>query len=261
MNMGLHIDTLGVVALAALLFALPALSQMAPSRQRLGFWIVLLAGLLLLGGQLLAAGEVPAILVLAMLLLGGASAPWAARRAPGASRAGVLPALTRVTTGLGLAIALLGLTGWFENDDSVYTWDLRLVAVLGVFIGIWTFAAGLVLWLRLGNALPQSEASARQKWVVLGLLLLSLILGALAVRYPATASVLLIVLGLLALEMGALLALGLPMLRATRLLEWHLALIGLAIGSLGYVQSSLFLLALGSMMAAMALRHLRAEPR
>lgn len=261
MTMGVHIDAVGILALAVLLGALSLFgrSSPAPRRPRLVFSWIVLSLVLMLGWQLAAADGLTVMLALSMMSLGIALSPWTAARQPQASRAGVLPGLTRLTTALGLAIALLGLTGWFENDDSVYTWDLRLVAVLGVFIGIWTFAAGLVLWLRLNRTLPQSQPSARQKWVVLGLLVLSVVLGALAVRYPVTASVLLIVLALLALEMGALLALGLSMNQATRLLEWHLALIGAAIAMLGYVQSSLFLLALGGLMTAIALQYLRGQ--
>ena len=259
MSMGVHIDAVGVLALAALLTAVALLGRANPALRhpRVVFWGIVLAMLLLLSWQLLAAGGLTAMLALSMMLLGAAATPWTAVRRPATPRAGVLPGLTQVTTGLGLAIALLGLTGWFENDDSGYTWDLRMVAVLGVFIGIWTFAAGLVLWLRLNHTLPQSLPSVRQKWVVLALLALSMVLGGLAVRYPATASVLLVVLALLALEMGALLALGLSMNHATRLLEWHLALIGAAIAMLGYVQSSLFLLALGGLMSAIAVQHVR----
>ena len=257
MTMGIHLDAIGVFALAVLLVALSALGRATILHPRLAFLGIGVSLLALLVWQLLAADGTAGMLALSMMLLGAATAPWMTRRAPLAPRVGVLPGLTRITTGLGLAIALLGLTGWFENDDSVYTWDLRLVAVLGVFIGIWTFSAGLVLWLRLRNTLPQSVPSVRQKWVVFGLLLLSMVLGGIAVRYPATASVLLVVLALLALEMGALLTLGLPIARATRLLEWHLALIGGAIAALGYVQSSLFLLALGGLMAAIAVQHLR----
>lgn len=257
MTLGGHIDAIGVLSLALLWAALSLLGRALPRQQGIAFGLIVLSLLLLLVWQLVTAEGATALLALSMMLLGAAAAPWAVRRAPGKSRAGVLPGLTQVTTGVGLAIALLGLTGWFENDDSVYTWDLRLVAVLGVFIGIWTFAAGLVLWLRLSQVLPQATPSARQKWVVLGLLLLSAVLSGIAVRYPAAASVLLVVLALLALEMGALLALGLPMTQATRLLEWHLALIGVAIALLGYAQSSLFLLALGGLMTAIAAQHLR----
>ena len=121
-------------------------------------------------------------LAIVMVLLGIVAAPLSSRyrAARGTSkqrtvREGILSGLSLITIGTGLSVALLGLTGWFDMDRDAFTWDIRLVSVSSEFIGVWTFAAGLMLWLRLNDYLPQSSPGRNQKRI--GLIVFVLAVG------------------------------------------------------------------------------------
>ncbi len=274
MNVGMQIDLVGWFALIAILLAVQGLSGQLKIGQTIGpkvaVGLLILAMAVMLGSVLLTSDGSNTLIAITMILLGAAAAPLSARRSshPTArdsaddafahpQQESVLNGLSLITIGGGLSVALLGLTGWFETDQADYSWDFRLIAVTSLFIGVWTFAAGLMLWLRLNAYLPQSTATRTQRRVVVVVLTAAIGLGALAVVYPAYASFLMSVMVLLALELGALSALGMEITRATRVLGRHLGLIGAAITMLGYVQASLFLLALGSLIMAGAVHYLR----
>jgi len=252
MNFGLQIDLAGWFALLAILGALLLLrsGRMA----RLG--VILLAGTLaaMIVTILWASQWNNAILAVAMILIGIGGAPWFT-----GPQHGVLKGLALINTGTGLAIALLGMTGWFETDHAIYTWDLRLVSVAGLFIGVWTFAAGLMIWLRLSDYLPESLPTQTQRVVHLVVLLITLSLGGAAVVWPDYATVPIVLLLILTLELGALSALSVPPTRLARVLARHLSLIGAAIAMLGYVQGSLFLATLGGLVGAGAIAFLRGD--
>ena len=274
MNVGMQIDLIGWFALIAILVAVQGLSgQQASGRApwpKAAVGLLIVAMGLMLGSVLWTSDGSNTLLAVIMILLGMAAAPLSARRSsrhhamsehteikPEGGQDSILSGLSLITIGGGVSVALLGLTGWVETDHEAYTWDLRLIAVVSLFIGVWTFAAGLMLWLRLNDYLPKSTPTRTQQRVVIAVFILALGLGALAVIYPAYASVLMGVMVLLALELGALSALGIALTRATRVLGRHLGLIGAAIAMLGYVQTSLFLLALGGLIVAGAIHYLR----
>lgn len=270
MSVGLQIDLVGWFALALILAALYGLNSEKGERSGNTTWhkpaIGLLSAALLL--MLVSVfwtsdgSNVP--LAIVMVLLGIVAAPLSSRyrAARGTSpqrtvREGILSGLSLITIGTGLSVALLGLTGWFDADRDAFTWDLRLVSVSSEFIGVWTFAAGLMLWLRLNDYLPQSSPGRNQKRIGLIVLALAVVLSGLSVMFPAYASALMIVVAVLALELGALSALGVVETRAARVLGQHMGLIGAAIAMLGYVQASLFLLSLGGLIVAAAIHYLR----
>ncbi|ANJ67526.1 hypothetical protein A9404_09125 [Halothiobacillus diazotrophicus] len=263
MNFGLQIDLIGWFALIALLLALFALSRrvslpfIGPRRAVL---LLIVTLIVLLGSVIWAADSSNSLLATIMILLGVAAAPFSARRPKSAAshseQDSILNGLSLITIGSGLAVALLGLTGWFETNYRMDGFDLRLIAVVSVFIGVWTFAAGLMLWLRLNDYLPASSPTRMQQRVGLAVLSAALGLGLLAVVFPGYARLLLIVMALLALELGALSALGIVITRATRVLGRHLGLLGAAIAMLGYVQGSMFLLAIGGLIVAGAFHYL-----
>ncbi|MHB8919964.1 MAG: hypothetical protein ACYC3A_02530 [Halothiobacillus sp.] len=268
MNVGLQIDLVGWFALIAILAAVHGLSGQKSGRApwpRGAVGLLVFALILMLSSVLWTSDGSNTLLACIMILLGIAAAPFTARHharnkaatSPQGNQDSILSGLALITIGGGVSVALLGLTGWYETDHSFYTWDLRLIAVTGLFIGVWTFAAGLMLWLRLNEYLPKSTPTQTQQRVVIAVLTLAIGLGALAVVYPAYANILMGLMVLLALELGALSALGIVITRATRVLGRHLGMIGAAIAMLGYVQASLFLLALGGLIVAGAVHYLR----
>jgi len=252
MNFGLQIDLVGLFALLVILGALVLLRN--PRHARAG---VVLLGITLLGmiaAVLWASNGNNAILAIAMILIGIGGAPWFT-----GPQHGVLKGLALINTGTGVAIALLGMTGWFETNHAIYTWDLRLVSVAGLFIGIWTFAAGLMIWLRLSGYLPESLPTQTQKIVHLIVLIITLSMGAGAVIWPDYATVPIVLLVVLTLELGALSALSVTPPHLSRVLGRHLSLIGAAIAMLGFVQGSLFMATLGGLIGAGAIAFLRGE--
>jgi NAD(P) transhydrogenase subunit beta len=263
MNFGLQIDLIGWFALVTILISLHGLSR-GSSNRLLGprRAVVLLAITLVavLAAVLWSAGDNNTLLAAIMILLGVATATFSARRprtlSLRAEQDSILNGLSLSTIGSGLAVALLGLTGWFETNYRLDNWDLRLIAVVSVFIGVWTFASGLMLWLRLNAYLPESTPTQMQQRVGFVVLAMALGLGLLAVLFPSFARFLMIVMVLLALELGALSAFGIVITQATRVLGRHLGLLGAAIAMLGYVQESLFLLAIGSLIMAGAIQYL-----
>ncbi|OYY56672.1 MAG: hypothetical protein B7Y53_01260 [Halothiobacillus sp. 28-55-5] len=249
MNVGMQIDLIGWFALIAILVAVQGLSgQQASGRApwpKAAVGLLIVAMGLMLGSVLWTSDGSNTLLAVIMILLGMAAAPLSARRSsrhhamsehteikPEGGQDSILSGLSLITIGGGVSVALLGLTGWVETDHEAYTWDLRLIAVVSLFIGVWTFAAGLMLWLRLNDYLPKSTPTRTQQRVVIAVFIL-------------------------ALGLGALSALGIALTRATRVLGRHLGLIGAAIAMLGYVQTSLFLLALGGLIVAGAIHYLR----
>ncbi len=275
MNVGMQIDLIGWFALIAILAAVQGLSGQQKSGRapwpKAAVGLLILAMGMMLSSVLLTSDGSNTLLAGIMILLGMAAAPLSARRKDqpkavdeqaaiepeAGGQDSILGGLALITIGGGLSVALLGLTGWLETDHDAYTWDLRLIAVVGLFIGVWTFAAGLMLWLRLNGYLPQSTPTRTQQRVVFAVFTFALGLGALAVIYPAVASILMSLMVILALELGALSALSVAITSTTRVLGRHLGLIGAAIAMLGYVQASLFLLALGGLIVAGAVHYLR----
>ncbi|OZB75695.1 MAG: hypothetical protein B7X37_01520 [Halothiobacillus sp. 14-55-98] len=270
MSVGLQIDLVGWFALALILVALYGLNSEKGERSGSTLWhkpaigLLSAALLLMLVSVLWTSDGSNVPLAIVMVLLGIVAAPLSSRyRAERGSspqrtvREGILSGLSLITIGTGLTVALLGLTGWFDMDRDAFTWDIRLVSVSSEFIGVWTFAAGLMLWLRLNDYLPQSSPGRNQKRVGLAVLALAVVLSGLSVLFPAYASALMIVVAVLALELGALSALGVAETRVARVLGQHTGLIGAAIAMLGYVQASLFLLSMGGLIVAAAIHYLR----
>jgi NAD(P) transhydrogenase subunit beta len=275
MSVGLQIDLVGWFALALILVALYGLNSEKVERSGSTLWhkpaigLLSAALMLMLVSVLWTSDGSNVPLAIVMVLLGIVAAPLSSRyrssryrAARGSSpqrtvREGILSGLSLITIGTGLTVALLGLTGWFDMDRDAFTWDVRLVSVSSEFIGVWTFAAGLMLWLRLNDYLPQSSPGRHQKRVGLAVLAVAVVLSGLSVLFPAYASVLMIVVAVLALELGALSALGVAETRVARVLGQHTGLIGAAIAMLGYVQASLFLLSMGGLIVAAAIHYLR----
>lgn len=280
MSVGLQIDLVGWFALVLILAALYGLNSEKGERSGNTTWNkpaigLLFAALLLMLVSVFWTSDGSTVpLATVMVLLGIFAAPLSSRYRSSRYRSsryrvardvspqrtvreGILSGLSLVTIGSGLSIALLGLAGWFDMDRDVFTWDIRLVSVSSEFIGVWTFAAGLMLWLRLNDYLPQSSPGRNQQRIGLVVLALAVVLSGLSVLFPAYASALMIVVAVLALELGALSALGVAETRAARVLGQHMGLIGAAIAMLGYVQASLFLLSLGGLIVAAAIHYLR----
>ena len=270
MSVGLQIDLIGWFALALILAALYGLNSEKgeqsgnTARHKPAIGLLFAALLLMLVSVLWTSDGSNVLLAIVMVLLGIVAAPLSSRyrAARGSSpqrtvREGILSGLSLITIGTGLTVALLGLTGWFDMDRDAFTWDIRLVSVSSEFIGVWTFAAGLMLWLRLNDYLPQSSPGRNQQRFGLAVLALAVLLSGLSVLFPAYASALMIVVAILALELGALSALGVAETRVARVLGQHTGLIGAAIAMLGYVQASLFLLSMGGLIVAAAIHYLR----
>ncbi|MFP4155703.1 MAG: NAD(P)(+) transhydrogenase (Re/Si-specific) subunit beta [Halothiobacillaceae bacterium] len=203
--------------------------------------------LLMLGAMLGMVGAVlwhhdfrNALLVVSMVVLGVALAPWFSGR-----RRGVLSGVALINASLGLAIALLGLVGLVEGDAANEGWDTRLSSVLGLVLGVWTFASGLMVWLRLTDHLPESVPTPMQQRVQWVILAVTLALGLAAVVWPNYATFPLVLMLVLTLELGALSALGVRVEGLAAVMARHVGFVGAALAMLGYVHGSLFLIALG----------------
>lgn len=270
MSVGLRIDLVGWFALALILAALYGLNSERGERSGSTAWhqfaigLLLVALLLMLASVCWTSDGSNVVLTIVMVLLGIVVAPLSSRYLAGRDtspqvkgREGILNGMSLITIGTGLSVALLGLAGWFDTDPDLFTWDTRLISMLSVFIGVWTFAAGLMLWLRLNDHLPPSQPGKQQRRIGIIVFVLAAGLITASIFYPPTASLLMIVLALLALELGALSALGVAEARVSRVLGQHMGLIGAAITMLGYVQASLFLLSLGGLIVAAAIHYLR----
>jgi len=135
--------------------------------------------------------------------------------------------------------------GLLETDSTIYSWDIRLTSVVGLFLGVWTFASGLMVWLRLTDYLPESMPTPTQKKVQAVVLVITLALGLAAVVWPRYATLPLVLMLVLTLELGALSALGVKREGLAAVMARHVGFIGAAMALLGYVQQSAFLISLG----------------
>lgn len=181
-----------------------------------------------------------ALLVVSMVVLGAALAPWFSGR-----RRSVLCGVALINASLGLAIALLGLVGLVETEAVAQGWDTRLTSVLGLFLGVWTFASGLMVWLRLTDQLPESVPTPMQRRVQAVILVVTLGLGLAAVIWPDYATFPLVLMLVLTLELAALSSLGVRREGLAAVMARHVGFVGAALAMLGYVHHSLFLIALG----------------
>ncbi|KTG16720.1 MULTISPECIES: NAD(P)(+) transhydrogenase (Re/Si-specific) subunit beta [unclassified Guyparkeria] len=257
MGIGLIIDNAGWFALGLVLIALSALTH--PSRRRVWMWALPLAILIVLAGALFpgTSGEFPgstwkAWLAIAALAFGVAAAPWyEANRDQDTRLIDLVRGAAIVLVGSGITITLLGLIGWEQTTRYIAAWDLRLAAMIGIFIGVWTGLTGLMHWLRLKGTLKASAPASRNQqlaqWAVLGIII---VLGAVAVLYPDLATAPLVLLIVLAIEWAALGALAHPHEDLLHIQARHVGLVGVAIVTLGYVQSSLLLLVIGGLVVA-----------
>ncbi|HSH83636.1 MAG TPA: hypothetical protein VK979_00535 [Guyparkeria sp.] len=264
MGIGLMIDNSGWLALGLVLVTLSALTQ--PARRQVWIWALPLAILFVLAAVLspAAAGNIPGLgwkawLALAALTFGVAAAPWyRANRDNDTRLIDLVRGIAIVLIGSGITITLLGFIGWELTTRYVGAWDLRLAAVVGMFIGVWTSITGLIHWLRLKGTLQASARGSRNQqiaqWVVLAIIV---ILGAIAVLYPKMATAPLVLLIVLAIEWAALSALAHEDL--LRVQARHVGLIGVAIVTLGYVQSSLLLLVIGGLVVAGSIHFIRRQ--
>ena len=257
MGIGLIIDNAGWFALGLVLVALSALTH--PSRRSVWMWALPLAILIVLAGALFpgTAGEFPgstwkAWLAIAALAFGVAAAPWyEASRDQDTRLIDLVRGAAIVLVGSGITITLLGVIGWEQTTRYVAAWDLRLAAVIGIFIGVWTGLTGLMHWLRLKGTLKATARGSRNQqlaqWAVLAIIV---VLGAVAVFYPKMATAPLVLLIVLAIEWAALGALAHPHEDLLHIQARHVGLVGVAIVTLGYVQSSLLLLVIGGLVVA-----------
>lgn len=257
MGIGLMIDNAGWFALGLVLIALSALTH--PGRRSVWIWALPLAILIVLAGVLFpgTGDNIPgtawkAWLAIAALAFGVAAAPWyRASRDQDTRLIDLVRGSAIVLIGSGITITLLGLTGWEQTTRYVGAWDLRLAAMAGIFIGVWTGITGLMHWLRLKGSLRASAKGSRNQqvaqWVVLAIIG---VLGAIAVLYPKVATAPLVLLIVLAIEWAALGALTHPREDLLHVQARHVGLVGIAIITLGYVQSSLLFLAIGALVLA-----------
>ncbi|MCA1789287.1 MAG: hypothetical protein LC667_05345 [Thioalkalivibrio sp.] len=251
------IDNAGWFALGLVLITLSALTH--PSRRRVWMWALPLAILIVLAGALFpgAAGDMPGSgwkswLAIAALAFGVAAAPWyRANRDQETRLIDLVQGAAIVLIGSGLTITLLSVIGWELTTHYVGAWDLRLAAVLGIFIGVWTGVAGLIHWLRLKGTLQASSQGSRNQriaqWAVLAIIV---VLGAIVIAFPQMAIAPLVLLIVLAIEWAALAALSQPREDLLSVQARHVGLVGAAIVTLGYVQSSLLLLVVGGLVVA-----------
>jgi NAD/NADP transhydrogenase beta subunit len=266
MGIGLIIDNAGWFALGLVLIALSALTH--PPRRRVWMWALPLAILIVLAGALFpgTSGEFPgstwkAWLAIAALAFGVAAAPWyEASRDRHTRLIDLVRGAAIVLVGSGIAITLLGLIGWEQTTRYIAAWDLRLAAVIGIFIGVWTGLTGLMHWLRLKGTLKATARGSRNQqlaqWAVLVIIV---VLGAVAVLYPSMATAPLVLLIVLAIEWAALAALAHPHEDLLTIQARHVGLIGVAIVTLGYVQSSLLLLVIGGLVVAGSIHFVRRQ--
>jgi len=244
MNFGMNaVDLLGWFGLVALLAGLFLLRRHGTGMT--GLWLLLAA----LFGTLVAVFWFNdfrnTLLTLSMIMLGAALAPWFSGK-----RQGVPVGVALINTSLGLTIALLGLVGLLETDCTAYSWDIRLTSVAGLFLGVWIFAFGLIAWLRLTDYLSESAPTPTQKKVQAVVLAITFALGLAAVVWPRYATLLLVLMLVLTLELGALSALGVKQESLAAVMARHVGFIGAAMALLGYVQQSAFLISLGSLAMA-----------
>ncbi|MFP4251234.1 MAG: hypothetical protein ACLFRM_01210 [Guyparkeria sp.] len=257
MGIGLMIDNAGWFALGLVLITLSALTH--PERRRVWMWALPLAILIVLAGALFpgAAGDLPGMgwkawLAIAALAFGVAAAPWyQASRDQDTRLIDLVRGAAIVLIGSGITITLLGVIGWEQTTRYVGAWDLRLAAVLGIFIGVWTGITGLIHWLRLKGTLRAGSRGSRNQrlaqWAVLAIIG---VLGVITVAYPKVATAPLVLLIVLAIEWAALAALSQPRDDLLLVQARHVGLVGVAIITLGYVQSSLLLLVVGGLVVA-----------
>ena len=257
MGIGLIIDNAGWFALGLVLVALSALTH--PARRQVWMWALPLAILIVLAGALFpgTAGNLPgagwkAWLAIAALAFGVAAAPWyEASRDQGTRLIDLVRGAAIVLVGSGITITLLGLIGWEQTTRYTAAWDLRLAAVIGIFIGVWTGLTGLMHWLRLKGTLKAAARGSRNQRIAQGAVLaIIVVLGAVAVLYPKMATAPLVLLIVLAIEWAALGALAHPHDDLLHIQARHVGLVGVAIVTLGYVQSSLLLLVIGGLVVA-----------
>jgi len=231
-------DLLGWFGLVAVLAGLFLLKRHSSGME--GLWLLLAA----LFGTVIAVlwhnDFRNALLVFSMIVLGVALAPWFSGR-----RRGVLCGIALINASLGLTIALLGLVGLAETGTAVHGWDIRLTSVVGLFLGVWTFSSGLMVWLRLTDYLPESVPTATQRNVQRVVLAVTIALGLAAVIWPAYATLPLVLMLLLTLELGALSALGVRREGLAAVMARHVGFVGVAMALLGYVQQSALLISLG----------------
>jgi NAD/NADP transhydrogenase beta subunit len=264
MGMGLLIDNAGWFALLLVLVALSALTH--PEHRRRWIWALPLALAVVLIGVLIPAmngsmGDLgwKAWLVVAALAFGVAAAPWyRGSRDRDTRLIDLVQGVSIMLIGSGLTLTLLGLIGWDKTILYVHAWDLRLAALIGIFIGIWSTIAGLIHWLRLKGTIPGSASGSRNQriaqWAVLGIIV---ILGAIATFYPQSATAPLILMIVLAIEWAALGALQQRQEDLVHIQARLVGLLGVAIVTLGYVQSSLLLLVVGGLVMAGSIHFVR----
>ncbi|MFI9652447.1 hypothetical protein [Guyparkeria halopsychrophila] len=266
MGIGLMIDNAGWFALGLVLITLSALTH--PGRRRVWMWALPLAILIVLAGALFpgAAGDLPGMgwkawLAIAALAFGVAAAPWyRASRDQDTRLIDLVRGAAIVLIGSGITITLLGVIGWEQTTLYLGAWDLRLAAVVGIFIGVWTGITGLIHWMRLKGTLRASNRASRNQriaqWVVLAIIG---VLGVIAVIYPKAAIAPLVLLIVLAIEWAALAALSQRHEDLLHIQARHVGLVGVAIITLGYVQSSLLLLVVGGLVVAGSIHFVKGQ--
>ena len=266
MGIGFHIDTVGFYALLIILLALSALTD--PHKRASWIWAIPIAlGLVLIGtiissfrGDTSAFDWRPWLAILAL----GLGIATAMRRPKSLKNTvhyiDLVRGISIVLIGSGITLTLLGTVGWTQYSLAASSFDLRLIAVLGLFIGVWSATTGLMFWLRTNDHLSGDTntpfGQRLGQWLVLAVIV---ILGFIAVIKPESATAPLILMMVLAVEWAALTAL------ATKRddIIWgqakHIGFIGAAIIMLGYVQASILLLAIGSLVVAGAIHFVRRE--
>ncbi len=266
MGIGLMIDNAGWFALGLVLITLSALTH--PGRRRVWMWALPLAILIVLAGALFpgAAGDLPGMgwkawLAIAALAFGVAAAPWyRASRDQDTRLIDLVRGAAIVLIGSGITITLLGVIGWEQTTLYLGAWDLRLAAVVGIFIGVWTGITGLIHWMRLKGTLRASNRASRNQriaqWAVLAIIG---VLGVIAVIYPKAAIAPLVLLIVLAIEWAALAALSQRHEDLLHIQARHVGLVGVAIITLGYVQSSLLLLVVGGLVVAGSIHFVKGQ--
>jgi len=264
MSMGLLIDNAGWFAIGLVLITLSALTH--PGRRRVWIWALPLALLIVLLGVLIPAmngsmGDIgwKAWLVIAALAFGMAAAPWyRGSRDEDTRLIDLVRGVSIMLVGSGLTLALLGLIGWDKTTLYVHAWDLRLAALVGIFIGTWSTVAGLIHWLRLKGTVRGSVGGSRNQRIAQGTVLgIIVILGAVATFYPDAATAPLILMIVLAIEWAALGALQQRHEDLVHIQARLVGVLGVAIITLGYVQSSLLLLVIGGLVVAGSIHFIR----